>query len=196
VGSPAKLALGSDIQPVDSDYFFPVELTAEIAKVTFEVDSTWHVIEGSAKQVKGRVWLDSPGDWSSLRADIEIPVSALDTDNGMRDEKMREVMAAEKYPNVKFLVNGLSDRCDLDELKKDESCESTINGDLTIRKTSKRQDINISVRRKQKTFIVEGETTISWADFGVEDPSIFVAKLDRHVTIRFEYIHPAKDLGL
>lgn len=41
-------------------------------------------------------------------------------------------------------------------------------------------------------YSISGKTTLKWADYGVDDPSILVVHLDPKVTIKFELQLPAK----
>ncbi len=165
---------------------FPQKITSQNASLKFEVDSTWHRIEGVAKAAEGKVWLEDASDLHSIHADILFPVKSLDTDNSMRDDRLREVMNAEKYPNVRFEVVGVTKACDLEALRAEVACGSKLKGKLTIRDVSKDLIVPVTVRRQEEHFSVSGETSIRWDEYGVEDPSILVAKLDKKVAISFE----------
>ena len=168
----------------------PVELNDRTARVSFEVDSTWHLVSGTTRQITGRVWLDKPDDYSSVRADIALPVAGFDTENAMRDKRMREVMAAVEFPEVHFYLNRIDGLCRPQDLQLHSRCQAQANGDLTIHGVSRNISFPISVEAEAEGYKVSGRAGLKWPDFGVVDPSILVAKLSPSVSVSFECLLP------
>jgi len=174
------------MQAAAQSWNLPQDITDNNTKVTFEVDSTWHLVEGKTSKLSGKVWLDKPADPKSVRALIHFPVRAFDTDGEGRDERMREVMAAESYPEVAFEALGVDGLCSPSELQTVTSCAALLYGKLTIRGVSKEVLIPINVSRLGTAFKIAGKQELKWGEYGVEDPSIFIAKLKPVVTVSFE----------
>lgn len=174
------LAFAQDVE------IFPQNLSSENTIVKFEVDSTWHLIKGVAREVNGRVWISDVTNLSSVSADILFAIKSLDTDNSMRDDRLREVMAADKYPNVRFQMLGVTKACDLAKLEVNVECTTELKGRLRIRDVTKELLIPARIIKKKENYSINGKTSIQWADYGVEDPSILIAKLDKTVVISFE----------
>ena len=174
--SPAAIAL---------PWGLPLEISDANAQVGFEVDSTWHLIHGKTSALTGKVWLENEGDFASIRADINIPVKRFDTDNGSRDERLREVMEEPKFSAVNFHVNGTEGLCAPEVLASEKQCQATLLGVLKIRDISREVKIPVVLRKEGDGVTVSGSRAFDWSTFGIEDPSILVARLDKTVTVKF-----------
>lgn len=164
----------------------PQELNNQNAEVTFEVDSTWHLVHGVARTVVGRLWLADAKDYHSIRGHIRLPVAAFDTDSENRDEKLRKVMHSSAAPEVIVeLVESLPALCDPQMLSEGQPCHVEIPANLTINAITKRVTLTSEVSRQAGSYRISGATTIRWADYRVDDPSIFIAKLHDEVKIQF-----------
>ena len=163
----------------------PIELNDSNTNVKFEVDSTLHLISGISKHISGKAWLKDDKKPSSIKAEISFPIKFFNTGNESRDSKMRKVMNAARYPNVKFSIQSTSDIC-LPSSLENKRCEAKLIGNLSIRGISKQISIPILIKKSLKGYDVHGKTSFKWADFGIEDPSTFLAKLYEDVTVSFK----------
>lgn len=164
----------------------PKKVSTQNTEVSFLLDSTWHDTSFKVNQVDGNVWLGDPKDFKSLKAKIAMPVSRFDSENETRDEKMRDVMAADLFPEVIFelsKVDGLPDPKDMVEGK---SYPITINGDLKIRDFRKAIEIKSSIKKTNDNFDIAGDVVIDWSEYGVEDPSIIIAKVYKDLKVTFK----------
>lgn len=168
-----------------NSWYLPTELSTKNTEVRFELDSTWHTVYGRLKTLSGRVSLEDSKDPSSARFELSFPVSSFDTDNGSRDEEMREVMAAAKFPDVTFRSSGGRLTCTPQAVKASGSCEDKLSGVLTIRGMSKLVEIPVRIQTSGTGYEVSGRLPIRWGEFGVEDPSILVAKVAPIVSVIF-----------
>lgn len=165
----------------------PQQLSDKNTTVTFEVDSTWHLVEGKTAGVHGRVWLEDQADSNSINVEVSLPVTRFDTERESRDEKLRTVMHADRYPEISFIGRGASPRsegCDPEQMTPGDRCKLEIQGDLLISGVKKTVTLPVVVERLIDSFKVAGELSLAWADYGVEDPSIIIAKLDPKVIVR------------
>ena len=164
----------------------PTDITNENTKVTFEVDSTWHLIEGSVKQISGRVWLQDELDDRSIKAKINFPIASFDTGNSSRDEELRKVMHAQQIPDVQLELNNIAlAACSLSALEKSTVCQQEILGELTINNVKKNVPLHTTFTKQGDDYIIAGTTELRWEDYGVDDPSILVAKVYPSVKINF-----------
>jgi polyisoprenoid-binding protein YceI len=170
----------------------PTHLNDQNTAVTFVVDSTWHTIHGTTRDLSGTVSLTNPKDPLSIRVDLEIPVKLFNTDNASRDEKLRTVMSSERYPNVSFSSSRLSPSCSPDYIRSAGRCHGTLSGALSIRDTTKTIELPIEITLEDAQFVARGTLPIQWGDFHVEDPSILIAKLDPTVTITYKTTIPTR----
>ncbi|MBN8548924.1 MAG: YceI family protein [Deltaproteobacteria bacterium] len=164
----------------------PQALSPANTKVTFEVDSTWHLVEGQAKQIEGRVWLEDPKDPKSVRAKVSLPVAAFDTDSENRDEKMRKVMHAEAAPAVVFTFSETAAGiCAPDSVSETTPCRFEMPGKLSISNVEKDIVVHAQIAKQGSAYQITGVAGLKWADYGVEDPSILIATLDDDVKVEF-----------
>jgi len=167
----------------------PQHLNSSTTQITFEVDSTWHLIRGVVKQIEGNLWIEDPKDFHTVRGKIVLPISAFDTNNESRDEELRTVMHAETSPDVAFeLLNSVPLLCDPETLKESQKCPFEISGDLTINNVTRNISLKSEITSIGSSYKISGTTTIRWADYNVEDPSILIAKLYDDVKINFSVL--------
>lgn len=161
----------------------PQELTDGNTSVRFTVDSTWHTIHGVTSGVTGRIWLADPSDYQSIRGMVALPVSQFDTDNSMRDKKLREVMGEKEFPEVTYELQRITGLCDPAQMPIGGRCEGKAGGTLSIHGNKKEILLPVTVESMADAWIISGKVEFGWRQFDVEDPSILVAKLNELVTV-------------
>ncbi len=170
--SPAAQAQGH--------WYLPQDFDTHNISVRFEVDSTWHMVEGDTSGLVGRVWLKDPADYHSVQADLELPVALFNTHNQSRDKRLRQVMHADTFPKVHFALSEARNICDPNVVKEGYVCDFLLLGALKIRDVEKSIEIpaRVAYDKDQKVFFITGNVKVKWQEFGIEDPSIFIAKVD------------------
>lgn len=177
--------------PSVKNWGLPFILDDNNTHIRFEVDSTWHTVKGAVSGVSGKVWLQDSGDFTSVLSDIKIPVGKFDTENSSRDERMREVMAEDRFPVVTLSLQRLNGECSPKQIMNGVPCDCSLNAILGIRDVTKRVDMPCSMRRiSPREAQLTGSYSLSWAEYHVEDPSIFIARLDPVVTIYYQTLIP------
>lgn len=172
----------------------PLTLDDNNTHISFEVDSTWHLIHGKTSGVKGNVLAKDPGDPKSIHGEIRVPVVSFDTDSPRRDTRLREVMGADTFSEVVYKLSSVETNCSPNSTEglapenpgpenHEEECALSLHGTLTIRDKTLPWDIHASLLTDSGGFTLKGKGTVRWADFGVDDPSIFIAKLRPDVLI-------------
>lgn len=174
------------IRAISEPWNLPKSLTTTNAKINFEVDTTWHMVHGTVNEVRGELSLSDPNRYDSIIGTITIPVAGLDTDNNSRDETMRESMHSDKFPNIQFKVNSVQKVCDPNSLSKGASCPFVLVGGLTIRDITQNVILEGQVTFNGSDYIIIGETNIKWQEYGIEDPSIFIAAVYPDTKIKVE----------
>ena len=171
----------------------PQQLSGSNLKVRFEVDSTWHLVKGEVKNVDGKLWLEDPSNFQSIKGSFRAPISSFDTNSESRDEKMRKVMHEQQHPFVDFVIVSFDGvKCDPKTLSNETPCEAAIEGDLTINAITKNVLLKTFVTKKNDAYEVSATTTIKWNEFEIEDPSILVAKLYEDVNIQIDLLLSSK----
>jgi polyisoprenoid-binding protein YceI len=73
------------------------------------------------------------------------------------------------------------------------TCKDAVNGTVTIRNTTKKVSLPTVISYKDKQFHISGTIPIKWAEYGVEDPSIFIASVDDTVFVSYDVIVGKQD---
>lgn len=162
----------------------PIEISDSNAVITFEVDSTWHPIEGTTRGAAGRVWLERAGDPGSLRAFVSLPVALFRTGLQMRDKELRDVMAADRHKEVTLQVEGLEHSCPA-SFRPTARCSGEASGRITIRDITAELRVPLEIAAVADGFVVTGSFPVRWQDFRVADKSMLLAKLDKTVTVNY-----------
>jgi len=162
----------------------PLEVSDSNTKVTFDVDTTWHVVYGKTSKLSGTVSLADPANLMSIQSDIHFPVKSFDTGWSARDDSLYEHMKADKFPEVVLTTTELAGECTPAVLASGE-CKATLQAKLTICDVSKDVPLEVKIEDKGENYVVSGTYAFKWADYNVDDPSILVAKVDP--TVRVQY---------
>ena len=174
-----------------TNWKLPLQLNDSNTTVNFEADSTWHVVHGTTKGVRGKIWSSDQSDPSSVLSEIFFPVGNFNTDNDSRDEKLREVMAEVNFKDVVFRSTKLEGGCTPETVINKGSCSAALVGNLEIRGQTKPVKIDCTIKKEGQGFQIDGSLPIKWPDYGVEDPSIIIARLDKIVTVHFKVMIPS-----
>ncbi len=146
------------------------------ATIQFTGRSTLHEFSGQGRalpfELKGE-----PGQL--LEAEVEVPVRSLDTDNGWRDEKMREMLHAETNPIIRGHFAAL-DGAAIARLGR-------MSFDLTICGVTQRMVAQISDwRQGDESVDFTATFDVSLAAFALSAPGALLLKVDDvvHVSVR------------
>ena len=183
------LSLPVRICVAESAWNLPQDLGPSNTSLGFEVDTTWHTVHGVVHEVQGRAWLEAPADYRSIRVEVRMPVKSFDTDNTSRDEEMRESMQSDQFPEVSFTLDRIETICNPQEMREEVPCQFHTGGSLKIRDVEKPAAIEAFIQRQGSGgYVVEGDSVVNWLSFGVEDPSILIARVDKEVHIHFRVV--------
>jgi polyisoprenoid-binding protein YceI len=187
------VALISTPRPVGADTWnLPSPLNDTNTKVSFVVDSTFHTVNGTTKNLDGMVSLKDKHDPLSIVVDLKIQVKTFDTDWDSRDEKLQECMASDTYPLATFTSRRLSDSCKPVIIDIAGRCSGTLAGTLTMRDVSREIELPVEILKEKDSYLIKGILPVQWADYNIEDPSILIAKLDPTVNISYQTRVPLK----
>jgi polyisoprenoid-binding protein YceI len=96
---------------------------------------------GTTRSVTGAV-LASP-DYASVRGWVEAPVATLRTGNGLRDRDLRKSMEAERYPTMRYDVDGATVR----SAASADSVALLLHGTLRLHGVGRPVDVPVTVVR-------------------------------------------------
>ena len=171
---------------------FPIALSDGNTEVTFEVDSTWHLVHGKISDTSGSISMENINSQQVIKVKLQFPVEKFDTDSEMRDSRMREVMDQAHFPLVKVETEFSQQQCLVAEQFILGKCKFQLPAAVTIRDTKRQVNLDITVEQTTNSLEVIGTASLLWSDYGVEDPSILIATLDPEVQISFRVKLPQK----
>ena len=160
----------------------PINISKENTEISFIIESTWHDVIGKLNNLTGKVYLKELNNFRSVAGEVAFNVVDMDTENSSRDEKMRKVMDVSQFPSVIFKLDDVKDLNEPSAISND-SQNITINGSMTIKGVTKKLSILSSIKKINSNFLIESSFIINWKEFGVEDPSILIAKVYPDVKI-------------
>lgn len=172
-----------------STWYLPQAVTDKNAQISFDLETTWHDVHGKTSGLEGKVWLADPNDSQQVNVELSLPVSKFDTDNSSRDETLREVMNEPEFKHVIFKVSKLTQDCKPELVTEKGPCLDSLLATLKIRDIEKNILVPVTISSEPAGFLIKGNVSINWSEYGVEDPSIFlIASVDPVVKINFQVL--------
>lgn len=142
-------------------------------------------VHGKTTQVRGAARVRKNGAQVLLEeVNASVPVEALSTGMGLRDEHMRKYIfttSDQKVPELKF--SGENMACPA-EASGDASCQVT--GKMTIRGVEKPITIGLKMKAAGGAYRAIADGTVKLSDYGIERPSQFGVKCSDEVKIHIE----------
>jgi polyisoprenoid-binding protein YceI len=122
-------------------------------------------------------------DYSTTRGWIEAPVRSLVTGNERRDRELRESMEVDRYPTVRFDLNGATFLNP--SFESPDSSAMVLHGALTIHGVTRHVDVVATVQRCGDTTHVTTRFPIDLADYriGGLTKMLGLLRMDREVDV-------------
>lgn len=98
--------------------------------------------------------------------ELLLDAKQFDTDNGMRDGHVRDILDTETYPTIRFLIASIRG------IDEGEQGEATCEGILSVRAQSRRVTFPVRWKRDGTRLILEGKSRVSYRDFGIAPPDV------------------------
>lgn len=158
------------------------------AAAGFDLKATMHTVHGTTTKLSGEVRVVPLEDGSlALSGRIEVDAGSLDTANAKRDAKLHgDTLEVAKNPSIvlvpeRFIPSGppTAEGTTLGELT----------GQLTIRGATHPVTIGASLAPNGARIVVNGTFDVTWADYGIPDPSFFIVRIEKvaHAHFRAEF---------
>ena len=163
----------------------PQKLDDSNTTVTFDLATTWHRVEGKISGISGSARFSDPADDKSLHAEIFFPVKNFDTGNRSRDKELRHDMAEPQHPNAKLEIVKSDQLCPRTAVITGKPCRASLSATLEIREQKQEINLPITIQRTDRGFAAFGEISFHWLDFGIEDPSMIIARVDKTVNVHY-----------
>lgn len=168
----------------------PQSLSDKNTEVSFEVDTTWHIVYGKITGTSGSIKLSDVNNPLTVVSDIHFPTKNFNTGWDKRDDNLHEHMKVEQFPEVILKTSAVQGECSPQAVNKAD-CAAKLVGTLTICDITKDIEIPVTISKKEQSYKINGEYSFKWADYNVDDPSIIVAKVDPVVKVIYSVTLPA-----
>ncbi|MEZ5320635.1 MAG: YceI family protein [Microthrixaceae bacterium] len=120
-------------------------------------------------------------------AKIDVDLSSITTDESMRDRRVQEALATDRYPTATF---ELSDPIELGaDVASGATVEVDATGELTIHGVTRAVTVPLQARLVDGTAVVVGSVDVSFSDYGVKVPSSMrVLSVEDHGTVELQLL--------
>ncbi|GAB4362280.1 MAG: hypothetical protein Kow00128_01900 [Deltaproteobacteria bacterium] len=153
--------------------------------IRFHGRSTLHDFEGKAPCLPfgAETTTDASGKASLPVVVVEIPVAGMDTGNGSRDEQMRKMFDADRFPRIR----GIARDVDIEAVRK-AARGGTAELDLLLRIREVERPVRAAVtglREEGNTVRFDLSFPVSRKEFGLKAPSVlFFIRVKDKVLVR------------
>jgi polyisoprenoid-binding protein YceI len=164
------------------------EVSYEVGEVFLNQNNRFNVAIGVTSQVSGEVMVDRVNPQNSTVGPISVDISQFTSDNRRRDDAIRgRFVESSRYPIATFTpseMQGLPEN-----YQEGEPVTFQINGDLTVRETTRPVTFEVTLSGEGNTIIGEAETMILMSDFGFGPISIGgILNTEDEVKINFKFV--------
>jgi polyisoprenoid-binding protein YceI len=124
---------------------------------------------------QGRPRLDQP-----YSAELELPVEAIKSGNGIQDREMRRRFDASRYPTITARVTQ-------GEALEGEGRYRAV-AQLTMHGQTREISGEIQLRVDGTTMTIDGQQVINVKDFGIDPPRLIILKVEPEVDLRVHIV--------
>lgn len=169
------------------------KIDATQSEVRYEVNETFfqgnrlNTAVGRTKGVAGEMQINFAEPAKSVIGDIVIDISQFQSDEGRRDNFIRNNgLESAKYPQATFKttsIDGLPAKVNVgDEIS------FTINGDLTVKQTTKPVTWQVKLKLTDQGLSGTATTQIKMSDFGVGPIKLAILATEDDVKLSFDFV--------
>jgi polyisoprenoid-binding protein YceI len=156
------------------------ELDPQATTIEFTFGATLHTVDGTLRAKEGTVRVDT--ETGAANGRIVLDATSARTGNDRRDHKMHEkILESQRYPEMVFEVERLSGKLNLMG-----QSEIELHGTLEMHGTRRPIALPATVISNGKTVTGTGTLILSYLDWGLPDPSVFLLRVEKevHVTVK------------
>ena len=150
--------------------------TVRAGTLSFDARATAGDFTGTTSTVSGEM---TGGELSSVRGWVEAPVRTLVTGNGRRDRDLNKSMETEKYPTIRFDLDGVTPGS-----VQGDTVEVTLKGRFTIHGVTREAELPAAVVFAPESVGLRAETPLNLKDYKIGGLSKAFGVLRMHEEIR------------
>ena len=168
------------INPVATAAEQHIELDPEATSIRFTLGATLHTVEGRISLVSGSLDLDRES--GAVSGEILVDATSADTGNDSRDEDMHtKVLMSDTYPRIVVRPEHFTG-----EVAEQGTSEVELTGRMELAGTSHQITVPVDVTVDGNSFSATAEFTVPYVEWGLEDPSRFLLRVDKVVDVTVE----------
>lgn len=145
--------------------------------------------EGVTKDIAGTIYLSADGFAldTSQESKITVQLANLTTDQDRRDNRVREALEVDTYPEATFIITSVSEVDESIPLDQERTFQMT--GMMTLHGVEKEVTWEVKARRDGDIMTALATITILYTDFNITAPDIagFVS-VDDDVTLQMDIV--------
>jgi len=159
-------------------------LQPDKCQIHFTLDSTLHTVHGEMALDEGSITFDPTTGVANGK--IVIDATRTVTGNGKRDHKMHaEVLESARFPSIVFSVSAVQGR-----LEQEGASELQLSGTVSVHGASHAVSFPAHVVRTGDQISATATVTVPFVEWGMQDPSVFVFRVDKQVLVDLEVRGP------
>lgn len=163
-----------------------IKLDPARSTVGFSLGATIHTVHGTARMVSGTATLDPAS--GELSGEVVVEAASTDTDNDGRDQKMHDkVLEIAAHPTIVLRPEHLTG-----SIPEAGEADVTLAASLELLGSSHAIEIPAHVARNGDEISVTATFQIPYVEWGLEDPSVFVLRVEKYVTVEVEVAGSAR----
>ncbi len=181
----ARAEAGETLDPAELSGEWTI---AEGSSAGYRVDEVLNgspvTVTGRTEQVEGTLVVDG---LTLESARFSVDVASIATDNGSRDGYFRDqAMNVSAHPTASFELSG---PVTLETAPAvGEVIEQTLSGELTLAGVTQQVEFDAQLRSDGESAEIAGQIPITFADFGVEAPSLGFVSVEPTGFVEFELV--------
>jgi len=154
-----------------------IDLDRSKTKITFTLADVLHTVRGTFQLKQGRVEFDAGA--KTISGEVVVDAASGSSGSGARDGRMnKNVLESQHYPEIRFTPASVTGSVSLSN-----GSSITVTGMFEIHGQSHELRIPMQVRVDGENVTARGEFVVPYVAWGMKDPSSFVLRVDKRVTI-------------
>lgn len=184
----AFLFVGSSLGAQELPLRFRLDPAA--SRVWFEARANMGGFRGEARQVEGRAEVVDTASWRDARGALELQVASFRTGIGLRDRHLRDEMATDSFPVIRFTLSRIEPRAAATPSADPGSWPVTLHGALTIKRTTREIEIPALLEPRGGGIHLQGELPLRLTDYGIDPPVRLggLARMRDELTAHFDLL--------
>jgi polyisoprenoid-binding protein YceI len=138
---------------------------------------------GTTTNVTGELYLTKDGLYRDQPSKFSVDLRTLRTDESMRDNYIRQnVLRTSQFPWAEFVVESVTGFPG--SYAEGAEISLTLNGTMTIRGQARPLTFTVKARQAGKTLTATADAAFNMTDFGIEPPSVPLARAKDGVVLQ------------